>query len=184
MLYAKQIPPEYQESFFFDEVEFVNIYNAIAITGNRNFKEYFTETGKVFFDRLDEYSSRKYIDPEKVVEELKEKTGLDWNYKTIRGTCQSDWNYIFYIRNATTKAEIEELESLYFNTGAEYIIHDQETDPESPEDIEGYRVYIPETSETPTNPKEALAKALGTSPEEITLFLFDRWKRIPQYKEY
>ena len=108
-------------------------------------------------------------------------TGKTWNYQIIRGCCQSDWNYIFYPADEWTSEQIAVFETEYFNTGTEWIIHDAEEAPESPEDINGYSVYC--TSWNDNGIRKEIADAAGVSPEEVIMYSFDGYKKkIPVYK--
>jgi hypothetical protein len=69
----------------------------------------------------------------------------------------------------------------YFNTGTEWIIHDEETPPESPEDINGYSLYC--YSWNDTGLREEIANTAGCKPEEVKLFKFNDFKRIATYTE-
>lgn len=68
-------------------------------------------------------------------------TGREWAFSTIRGNCQSEWQSVLYPSDVYSDETIEYLEKDYFNTGSEWIIHDEESIPESAEDISGYSVY-------------------------------------------
>lgn len=68
-------------------------------------------------------------------------TGKKYDYTTLRGCSQDDWIDIFYPVEEWDRKSLECLEMEYFNTGSEWIIHDEETEPETPEDISGYSVY-------------------------------------------
>lgn len=68
-------------------------------------------------------------------------TGKKYQLSTIRGCCQSEWQSVLYPSDVYSDETIEYLEKDYFNTGSEWIIHDEESIPESVEDISGYSVY-------------------------------------------
>lgn len=68
-------------------------------------------------------------------------TGKKYQLSTIRGCCQSEWQSVLYPSDVYSDETIEYLEKDYFNTGSEWIIHDEESIPESAEDISGYSVY-------------------------------------------
>ena len=107
-------------------------------------------------------------------------TGKTWDHQMIRGCCQSDWNYIFYPVDEWTSEQIAVFETEYFNMGTEWIIHDEEEAPESPEDINGYSVYC--TSWNDKGIRKEIADAAGVSPEEVIMYSFDGYKKIPVYK--
>ena len=67
--------------------------------------------------------------------------GEPWDYMTIRGSGQSDWNTIYYPVNQWTDKSLENFSMEYFNEGTEWIIHDEDYIPSSPDEISGYRTY-------------------------------------------
>ena len=77
-------------------------------------------------------------------------------------------------REALAAFEVE-----YFNTGSEWIVHEGEFDPEQngPEDIEGYSIYC-----TSYKVQEEIAAYEGVKPEEVKLFEFSGFSRVPVYK--
>lgn len=108
-------------------------------------------------------------------------TGKKWDYQTIRGCNQSDWNYIFYPVDEWTKDKIEVFETEYFNTGTEWIVHDESTDPESPEEISGFSIYC--VSCNKEGIKNEIAEAVDGDPADVILYAFDGWRRTAQYTE-
>lgn len=68
-------------------------------------------------------------------------TGKKYDYTTLRGCRQGDWIDIFYPAEEWDRKSLDCLEMEYFNTGSEWIIHDEKKEPETPEDISGYSVY-------------------------------------------
>lgn len=69
----------------------------------------------------------------------------------------------------------------YFNTGTEWIVHDVDSFPESPEDINGYSIYCHSWN------KDGIAKEIADSaggrPEDVKLWAFDGYRQSPKYKE-
>lgn len=54
-------------------------------------------------------------------------TGNEWTFKELRGSCQSDWNGILYPTNLYTPKDIEGINTIYWNEGAEwYVITSEE----------------------------------------------------------
>jgi hypothetical protein len=116
-----------------------------------------------------------------VIEALNLITGGEWDIKCIRGCCQSDWNYCYFDSKKWTDDALNALEVEYFNTGTEWIIHDGDEDPETPEDIDGYCVYCTEWSNDGI--RRQLAEAHGGNAEDVILYEFDGYSRIASYKE-
>lgn len=104
-------------------------------------------------------------------------TGRAYEFNTIRGCCQGDWQEMYspvqfgpdFVRNF----EIE-----YFNTGTEWIVHDEENAPENPEDISGYNMYC-----CTYNPAEEIAREGGVDVADVVLYEFDGYTRAAKYKE-
>lgn len=94
-------------------------------------------------------------------------TGKEYTYQSITGSVQGEWNYIYYPAGTDDKT-IEYIETEYFNTGYEYMIHDDQTTPEGPEDITGYCVYVHEWSTEGI--KQELSDCIGCKPEDILLY--------------
>lgn len=94
-------------------------------------------------------------------------TGIEYQVKTIRGCCQGDWNYLYCPATYDAKT-IECIETEYFNTGSEYMVHDDDTDPEGPENITGYCVYVHEW--TDDGIRKELANCIGCNPEDLVIY--------------
>lgn len=231
-VYAKQVPPEYQESPLFLGDEFFP--DNIAVFGNRDYKEHCPDfINKVrevlrqgeladVLENIKEWADwyknateaiNDYLPPEhggrystNAIHALKNYvidfsscscsceyeilckvlsivTGKRWDKRTIRGCCQSDWNYIFYPVDEWAREQIEVFEIEYFNTGTEWIVDDGEFDPEndSPLNINGYSVYC--TSWSNEGIQKEIADAEGIDPADVVLYAFEGWSRTEQYKE-
>ena len=76
-----------------------------------------------------------------IVRVLSIVTGRKYERSTIRGCCQGEWQNVLYPSDVYSDETIEYLEKDYFNTGSEWIIHDEDFIPECAEDISGYSVY-------------------------------------------
>lgn len=99
-------------------------------------------------------------------------TGKEWDWQTIRGCCQGDWNEAFYPVDLWSREALNAFETEYFNTGSEWIIHDEEKAPESPEDINGYSVYCVAYDEEGI--KKEIANIAGVQPDEVQLYTFEK----------
>lgn len=225
-IYARQVPPEYQESplFWNDDV------NA-EIFGNRDYRG----ITSALFDRLpgmlDDLATvweniqagddnganwaeelANLVPPEGRPEYTREErrdawpnllkqyencnhryinsiyctalhliTGRAWDWCTLRGTCQGDWQYCIYPADEWNGASLERLEAEYFNTGTEWIVHEGQVAPDSPEDVDGYSVYC--TGWNDNQIRQEIADAAGGSPEAVTLYKFRDFRRIAEWEE-
>ena len=73
---------------------------------------------------------------------------------------------------------VRNFEIEYFNTGTEWIIHDEDDAPENPEDISGYSMYC-----YTYNPAEEIAQEGGVDVADVVLYEFDGYTRAPKYTE-
>lgn len=107
-------------------------------------------------------------------------TGREWEWQIIRGCCQGDWNEIFYPVEEWSREALDAFETMYFNTGEEWVIHDEENIPEGPEEVNGYSCYT--VSGTEEGTRKELAEIAGCSPDDLVLWAFDGFIQVPQYK--
>jgi hypothetical protein len=108
-------------------------------------------------------------------------TGGNWIQTTIRGCCQSDWQDIIYDSEKYTRDDIQRLEIEYFNTGSEWIIHDENTEPKTPDEISGYSVYC--YGWNGEQIRAEIADAAGVKPEDVVLFKFSGYTQTAKYEE-
>lgn len=228
-IYAKQVPPEYQESPLF----YGDFPENIIVTGNRNFNshtipvydrildcydeaaEYLEELQRCKKDAayknvteiindyfpareyrekpyntrdihrirvcLELYGTRKYYEGDYILEMLEAITGEAWKTTTIRGCCQSDWQDVYYPVNAWSAEAIAHFETEYFNTGSEWMVHDGDTEPETPEDIDGFGCYCYKWRTEDI--KKEIADAAGYPDAEVILYEHAGYIHTPVYRE-
>jgi hypothetical protein len=229
-VYAKQVPPEWQEnSVFWEDITETNI----NIFGNKQYRCHKTslfeklpealeelydiwanmqygaynnviwadeindilppegrgpytreERAKTWPTLLKEYVSyfeRARCEEDVFCDILELITGRAWDRCTLRGCCQGDWQNCIYPVDEWDGDSLERLEMDYFNTGTEWIIHDDKTPPESPEDINGYSLYC--YSWNDDGLREEIAAVAECKPEEVKLYKFNGFKRIATYTE-
>lgn len=194
MIYARQIAPEWQESPIFLDSMFPE---NIVVTGNRDYISRTTAEYDRVLDTLESYaevleSPREYgyfsrygtgssmDDKEIIARVLSLVTGQPWQWSIIRGCCQGDWQEVFYPVNEWSREALAAFEVEYFNTGSEWIIHDEENAPEGPEDISGYSCYI--VASTEEGIRKELAEMAGCVPSDLVMWAFEGFTRIPEYK--
>lgn len=139
----------------------------------------------------DVYKLRKFADeymechpskePEIICKVLKIVTGEEWNSKTIRGCSQYEWNNIIYPKKKYSRADIRNFETLYFNMGSEWIIHDEDSEPKTPDDISGYCVYC--VGWDGEGVRKELADYIGCDTSDIVMYAHDGYTRTSKYKE-
>lgn len=222
-IYAKQVPPEYQESpLFMDEwpenvFTFGNRdYNAHAerledirrsletaaeeferlqagdfscYVGGYSFKE-------ILFNYLPRDDGREYTRAERLkmvqlvnnycdcsssdeneilCDVLELITGNKYDYATIRGCCQGDWQEIIYPAGYG-REWLDAFECEYFNTGAEWRISEND-----PENDDNYYMYT--HAWRIDDIRAEIAAAAGVDPCDVVLYEFTGWNRSPEYKE-
>ena len=214
-IYAKQVPPEYQESpLFINECWPENVF----VFGNRHFTDragrledirqaldeicdicngisYYSKLSDVFPARDDgrEYTraerlqlvrlAKNYIeysnsssDEQKILCDVLELiTGQKYDYTTIRGCCQGDWQDVIYPEEYG-REWLDHFESEYFNTGTEWSISEND-----PENDDNYYMYTHSWSDDGT--RDEIAAAAGVDHCDVILYTFTGWSRTPEYRE-
>lgn len=116
-----------------------------------------------------------------LVDVLSIVTGEKWDYKQIHGCCQDEWNNVYYPIQYWTKESLEAFETMYFNTGSEWIVHEGDTEPTNLEEIDGCSYYCVAWNDEGI--KKELAKAVGVeTPEDIILYKYTGSISIPTYE--
>lgn len=234
-VYARQVPPEHQESFLFNivdrEVQFnIDPYNEyVTLAGNTHYCDHMTDVFKrvwrvlekgdlasvledlrssvydtateAIYDYLWPEGDRKYSTRAihairqlvqdyptcKRTEEdnilckvLSIVTGEHYECQCIRGSSQGDWQYIYYSTEHISQWDIKYIEACYFNEGSEWIIHDEEDEPETPEDISGYSTYCIGFGEDAI--RIELAETAGCKPEDVVMFAYSHSISVPVYR--
>lgn len=226
-IYAKQVPPEYQESPLFrtayDYPEKVYVFGnshyinrdedlqrirrgleeaASALDYMEEGRPYYTSWEDALNCLLEPWEDRgPYTRAERkqwmelcrrfetcksheendiLCDALELISGEMWEYSTIRGCCQGDWQEVIYPALYGHRW-LKYFEMEYFNTGSEWIIHDEDAAPETPEDISGYSIYCYGWNNDLI--RAEIAEAIGEKPENITLYSFNGWSRSASYEE-
>ena len=94
-----------------------------------------------------------------LVDVLSIGSGEEWDYREIHGCCQGEWNNVYYPVEKWTEESLEAFETMYFNTGSEWIVHEGDTEPTSPEEINGCACYC--VSWDDEGIKKEIAKVAG-----------------------
>lgn len=124
-----------------------------------------------------EYNARYQLD-DIMCRALELFTGMAYDDTTIRGSCQGDWQNMYYPVEYGP-AFVKNFEIEYFNLGSEWIVHDEDTTPEDADDITGYSTYCYSWNEDGI--KAEIAALTDSTPEDVTLYVFDDYKKVPQY---
>ena len=108
-------------------------------------------------------------------------TGKEYDYTTIRGCSQGDWQEILFPVDEYDRDALAIIETDYFNTGTEWIIHDESSDPEGPEDISGYSLYC--YGWNTDQIRAEIADAAGTAPDAVIMYEYAGSYSIPKYNK-
>lgn len=112
------------------------------------------------------------------IDEIAEKalrlmTDKNWRRFRMSGCCQRDWQYGF-ASDEITNGDIEYIEMCYFNTGSQYLFYESEDD---------YNNDSP-TTEYYVRDEDELIKHVGCKRNEIKIYNFAGYKKIPTYELY
>jgi hypothetical protein len=157
---AKQVPPEYQESPF-QLYGWMDMWPGVIIHGNRWYNSHTTPEFDAIYNRFD--------GEKRILRALHLVTGKRYEKHTIQGTCQSDWQEVYFPVADYTPELLRMLEVEYFNLGSEWIINDD------------WSMYC--YSWNNDGIRKEIADAAGTTPENVILQAFTGWKRTPEYAE-
>ena len=118
--------------------------------------------------------------------------GKPWKSRTIRGSCQSEWNEIAYPVDEWTEKELEYFESEYWNAGDEWTCYEVDSaamegiDLESVtrdelDDVDDFPVCVYTHEWDNEKIKIEIAEAFDVAPEDVVLVKFDGYMRTPRY---
>ena len=113
-------------------------------------------------------------------------TGKPYTLACIRGCSQGDWQYVLYPHEEVSEKAIRALESEYFNTGTEWILHDDISEEDLDEDSfpsglgGGYSVYCHECGDD--DRRKELASYIGCGESDLVMYRFEGFRQTPIYK--
>lgn len=219
---AKQVPPEYQESPIFWDLE-AGPLDGLELYGNRRLNRHTSTLFDALPGILDDLAAiwdnmthgfydscdwaeeladmaapqgrpaytreeraqtwpallARWIDaahttPELYCDALELITGAEWDFCTLRGCCQSDWQECIYRADMWSQEALKNLEIEYFNTGTEWHVI-------WPDEPAGVHIYCHAWNDD--GQRAELAEAVGCDPGDIILQRFTGWTRTAQYEE-
>ena len=103
-------------------------------------------------------------------------TGKQYDFQIMRGSTQDEWNYVFYVRDDWTNEGIDYFITEYFNTGTEWMVYTEEDEAMFPCSVYTHCWDVKRC-------KDEIAQFLECNPDEIQMFEFSGWQKIPKYKE-
>lgn len=130
-----------------------------------------------------ETNSRYYNQYECIKDILSIIYRKEYDYTCMRGYSQSDWQYIIY--PCEKEKDIRYIEAVYFGTGKEIMIHDEDKTPLTPEDISGYTLYTELYNEEEI--KELISKECNCNINDVIYYSISdvKYRRVIdiEYKE-
>lgn len=180
-----------------DYFKFINEYSCCPYESiSEIVKEYFpsskstmeTEWEEVFTTWPD---SRKAEERNILCNILSLVAGKEFDWKQITGSCQSDWQYIYYPAEKYNEKALDALEAEYFNEGTEWMLFEEPVEIEEggeekaadlAEDEGSFSFSVYCISWNDEEKRKEIADAIGCDPEEVLLFEFDHYKKTPIYK--
>ena len=117
-------------------------------------------------------------DLDKLVEVLSIVTGVTYDWTTIRGCCQGDWNYcVFPAKENPNRFEVE-----YFNLGTEWMVCETENEEElNPDEVNDWSMYCYNWDEEEM--RKEIADAAGCKPDQVTMYKWAGYIKSSKYEK-
>lgn len=171
---------------FYDQLEAISLYdNDIYHTYKECVEDYLNikvsaAQARLIKNRLlnnRSYRTRFYSDDDIIIADIMSiVTGHKYEWSTIRGYCQGDWQEVLYPADKYNARDLlDELEGYYF-TGSDYVITIYEDDEEK----HWYCAFFWQDNDTI---KEFVAEDCGCSVDDVHLFYISGYCSTPCYTE-
>lgn len=167
--YELSLKPKSNHCYWNNASEYLNYY-----LPKSNGKKYSPQEVCKWKKLLEKYSIH-WKEEDIMCEALELMTGKKWRPIKMVGCMQREWQY-GYASNEVSDKDIEYIEMCYFNTGSEYQFYESEEDYENDNPSTSYYVDS-------YNSKERLCEHIGCKPNELKVYEFTGYAKIPQYKE-
>ena len=165
-----------------DDKEYESFEDAVNLIMLKDTVEPYSEKElKRWEEILNKYDGWYNMDKITIAECLHMITDMEYHYKTIRGSVQSEWQGVFY----TEQIDIKKLEADYFNLCTEWCVIESEEDYDDAEDLPSDdRNYVYCYGYNNDMIKSELSENSGIPVENITLFEHQGYIHTPVYKRY
>lgn len=163
------------EEYYENIVELVNDYMPIK-NDNTTYSE--NEAEKIIENVRDYYEGNTYNEYIAICKLLEIVTGIEHDFKMIRGCVQGEWQYAIY-PVTYSKNDINTLEKIVFNLGTEWEIHDDDNIPENADDICGYCLYC--YGDNIEEIKQEIKDNYYKKADDVVLYTFNGYKQIASY---
>ena len=131
-----------------------------------------------------EYSS--YSNEELICDCLFVITGKIYRHKGLRGYCQGDYVDAYYPVEDGITQYLNYVEAWYFGTGIEVMVHEEENEPKSAEEVSGWTFYTAnwKTEDLKREVKEQYGYKGDDDSIEVILWVYDKTRtiKIDEYK--
>lgn len=146
-----------------------------VLCGNRDLNNYnYTDIEEINAAIKDR--ENYFINNDELIAELEKATGKKYTVTQIRGCCQRDYIYLFYVKNELTQDQINYIEDLFFGKYNLYYADDENGDGC------GYLVTFSEYNNRDQLYK-ILAEQAGQDVKNIKIMQIAGYKQTPIYKE-
>lgn len=152
---------------------FIDILDDL-IPASYNKKEYSRADRLKWRALLLNFDAGAISDDDATIAALELISGNEYEYATIRGCSQGDWNNIIYPAEYG-REWLEHFEIEYFNTGAEWRITEGE-----PDNDECYYFYSHAWNDDGI--RAEIADAAGVNPADVVLYVFSGYTKIADYR--
>ncbi len=199
MIKFYEVAPEHRESPIDDlDFETGEQFENVSVTGNHDYRDHkseaFRQAEKIAEYIRDDYddgfikshfSFKRTSDLESVITCMREYryrdeyvitrllsaiTGEDYGTREIHGSCQGEWNRIYFPEYMGGDF-VDWFETAYFNNGSEWVVEDDDS-----------RISLYSCEWDPEKIKIDLADQLGVEVSECEFYKFDGYKKEPKYK--
>lgn len=113
-------------------------------------------------------------------------TGKIYKRKGLRGYCQGDYVDAYYPVQDGITEYLDYVEAVYFGTGTEVMVHEEENKPKSAEEVSGWTFYTAnwKTEDLKAEIKEQCGYKRDDNNIEVILWLYDKTRtiKIDEYK--
>lgn len=187
---------EYNRFYGYNVEGLKDVYDRIVNYSNYEVESYYKNNIAAYIiDNLRQYKKISLKQALKIADVLKDKNSnyidvflavlsaiknKEYGSITIRGCCQDDYATLFYVKKDMSFQLLQYIEAVYFNTGFEIMIHDDNNIPIEADDICGYTFYT--ASYKVDDIKQEIADQFNNvNKDDVILYMIE--KTITIYKD-
>ena len=128
---------------------------------------------------------KEYSNEEIICDCLFVITGKMYRHKGLRGCCQGDYVDAYYPVEDGITQYLDYVEAWYFGTGTEVMVHEEENEPKTAEDVSGWTFYTAAWNSKQLKEEIKLQCGYKANDDvEVILWLYDKTRtiHIDEYK--